>query len=698
MKLYTMTMFGAAAFLGMTNAAGLVAAENNTPIIIPAVKNWKQTEGQTILSGKVYSGKLPSAFNATAEYLKQSLKNETGLDISGEMFFFTEPGTAEGYLVFSEDQNLPEEGYRIVINGRVEIFASNPKGLIWGVRTLQQMLEKNKSLPNGVIEEAPSYEVRSVMIDTGRKFFPLSVLKEWIRVCSRFKINEIHLHLNDNIWGGSSAYRLPSERFSDLPAEDHYTAEEVKEMQDFAALNGVRIVPEIDTPGHSGAFTKIKPELAHPKLGAEYLDINNPGTYKLIEQVLDESAPMFNSEYFHIGTDEYRLGGIPSKEERTATGEKFRQYINHIADYLKTNHGKTVRMWSGFEYMPGTTLPSKDIIIDMWETSDAKTKSEQGYKFINCSHGKTYIVPGAPYYGVSNGYLYEKWTPRVFDKEILPDTAPGVMGGKLHIWNDCGPTGYTHTEIAKLAFPSMASISNGLWGSRQFNTYGEFEKNAKELWEKIPGITINTIEIPANKNGLIWKLDNEQWIVPATEIPLNVEAKANCETLAENLEYPWTAHFVINRTKNSARESRGFGAPIFETLINSSLGGIYLNLEVVTDEKTGAKRRGVGFIRAQRMPASDPLTAFDTRNYVFKYELKPGEDTLLTFVGDRRSTKLYVNGKLVDSTGIQMICPLSRIGNNSSVVPSGFQGQLKKAEIYNRIFTDKEIENFAAQK
>ena len=52
----------------------------------------------------------------------------------------------------------------------------------------------------------------------------------------------------------------------DLTNEDlFYTKEDFRNFIEESEAQGVSIVPEIDAPGHSGAFTKVRPDLMLPQ-------------------------------------------------------------------------------------------------------------------------------------------------------------------------------------------------------------------------------------------------------------------------------------------------------------------------------------------------------------------------------------------------------------------------------------------------
>ena len=660
--------------------------------VVPAVADWQPSGGTAKINPNSWTWRTDNSADLGA--LLGALKD----DLPGATFTRSvKPAPGGIHMVLSAREKAAlkpnPEAYMVEIgdNGAL-VTAATPVGLYHGTRTVLQLLATSPNIPKGKIRDAPKYPVRSLLIDVGRKFATPAEIKDWLRLLGWFKFSELHLHLNDNSWGRYPGYRLESDAFPGLASEDgHYTWKEIRDLQDFAAARGIRILPEIDAPGHSLAFTKYNPRLARPELdrrgfGLAYLDVGNPEAVRFMEKLLDEVAPHFDSPEIHIGTDEYRIGLIRDPKARAQAGEDFRRWINHFARYLKTKHHKRTRIWSGYEHLPGKTEPDKDIIIDMWETSDAKAKSNAGYHFVNSSHFFTYIVPGAPYYGVNNKRIYEKWTPLIFANKkgaILDPGDPGLLGGKLHIWNDFGPTGYTWNEIARLALPSLAAFSEKLWGTKASPDYPAFLKRAAVVSRAAPKVNLLTPPAKPKSGNLVWKLDGEHECIPNTSI--------NIGNPAGNLEWPWTATFTITRKHDVEGD---------EVLVGSDIATFYLDLTYVSkvkNKKTNKveeiTKRGVACVRSNQAPGCDPISAHNPYVLVFDYQVPLNQKVKLTFVGEQNKTSLYADGKLVGTIRKQMVCPLGKIG--AQKMPDGFHGTVHDAEIKSAAPETKTIGKWA---
>lgn len=321
----------------------LVDAQENKPFVIPELKEWKSAEGTfTPTDGGrvVYSARQPE-LKATAITFAEDLHLMFGSiwTVSTDK---ARPGDIELTLHTKRPKHSPEE-YEINIGKKVRITAPQAVGIYWGTRSLLQIMEQNDThaLPCGTITDWPDYAVRGFMLDCGRKFIPLEFLQDYVRIMSYYKMNTFQIHLNDNafprfyhwdLMKTYSAFRLECDTYPGLTAQDgSYTKQEFIDLQILAESKFVNIIPEIDVPAHSLAFTQYKPEIGSQKYGMDHLDLFNPETYKFVDNLFKEylegENPVFRGKQVHIGTDEY-------SNKDTAVVEKFRYFTDHYIKYV----------------------------------------------------------------------------------------------------------------------------------------------------------------------------------------------------------------------------------------------------------------------------------------------------------------------------------------------------------------------------
>lgn len=240
---------------------------NPAPEVIPGLREWQ---------GKVGFYEVPKNFRIVVENSSFSLLEKSIEIFAGDLKFFFKHDIAvvsgsdnETGIFISlnpADSTLGREGYKLSIDNGIRLEATTPEGIFTGTRTILQLLNLyGNNIPKGRALDYPMYERRGFMLDVGRKFFRLEFLQDYIRILSYYKMNEFHVHLNDNgfkqffenDWNKTySAFRLESETYPGLAAEDgHYTKDEFRQLQELGIMYGVNVIPEIDVPAHSLAFT-----------------------------------------------------------------------------------------------------------------------------------------------------------------------------------------------------------------------------------------------------------------------------------------------------------------------------------------------------------------------------------------------------------------------------------------------------------
>lgn len=333
------------------------------------------------------------------------------------------------------------------------------------------------------------------MLDVARTPYPLSYLKDVIRTMAWYKMNDLHLVINnsyifhehyvdnghDPFKESYAAFRLESKMKgkdgTPLTAKDlFYTKKEFADLVSYARKYGVNIVPEFDTPGHALSFTRLRPDLIykgpmnHEKRRCEMLDAANPETIDLVSKVFDEymlkdpklGRPVFaDCGVVHVGADEF----YGDKED-------YRHFANAVLSHA-LKRGYTPRIWGSLSAKPGKTpVVSKGVQMNLWSTGWMKAWEavNQGYDVINTNDGALYIVPFAGYYRMDRNHkgLYNNWIPNRIGNETLPSGHPQLLGGTFAVWNDetdIMHTGYAPYDIWGIISGSMDVLSQKLWGT-----------------------------------------------------------------------------------------------------------------------------------------------------------------------------------------------------------------------------------------
>ena len=584
------------------------AEKNEKPFTAPEISEWKGETGYL---------KLPD--NPVIAYTDNSLQQIAAIfagqykSLTGNTAVIKSGKSARGNIVLTvkPDKKLGGEGYKLSVNDCVTITSPSKEGVRWATQTLLQMLRQSTELPKGVAVDCPNYAVRGLMVDAGRKYIPLDYLYKLVDDMAYYKMNRLHIHLNDNgfkyyfddDWDKTqAAFRMESDSFPGLTARDgSYGKDEYRAFQKYAADRGIDIVSEIDVPAHCLALTRFMPETASTdgKNDRDHLDLDSPATYelldKLIAEYLDGDDPVFSSPRFHIGTDEY--------QGDSATMEKFRAFTDRYIKYVKS-FGKEPVIWGSLTHAKGKTPVEVDgVEMYLWSNDYAKPEDmiALGYNVVSVPDRWVYIVPKAGYYYdyLDNKKLYEEWTPAYVNTVKLPENHPQIKGGMFAVWNDHPNNGLTVRDIHHRIMHSLPVMAAKTWNGAAVSVpFDTFDKNSPKLGEA-PGI--NFLARHAADTATVLELAE---VTPGMTLPI------------DEIGYNYSVEFDIE----SGKEAKG--TPLFST-----------------PEAT--------------FWLSDPITGnmgYSRENHLnsFRFDVRPGEKHHIRIDGTNRTVTLYVDGKLVD--------------------------------------------------
>lgn len=604
-------LFFVACLVALLACTNLYAGINPKPFVIPELKEWKGAEGAFVPTEKtriVCPAGQPELLRIARLFAEDY---ETMFGVKLEV---SEGKAATGDFVLSlrADKKLGSEGYNVKVTDRVLVSAPEATGIYWATRTLLQIAEQtaNRQVPKGTLRDYPDYGIRGFMMDCGRKFIPLHYLQDLVKMMAYYKMNTLQIHLNDNgfpaffqdDWSKTyAAFRLESDTYPGLAAEDgHYTKAEFIDLQKLAERNYVEIIPEIDAPAHTLAFTHYKPEIGSKEYGMDHLDLFNPETYTfmdgLFKEYLEGDEPVFRGPKVHIGTDEY-------SNKKKDVVEKFRAFTDHYIRYVES-FGKQACVWGALTHANGDTpVKSENVIMSAWYNGYAEPREmvKQGYKLISIPDGLVYIVPAAGYYYdyLNTKHLYEQWTPAHIGKEVFAEQDPAVLGGMFAVWNDHVGNGISVKDIHHRTFPALQTLAVKCWtGTKTTLPYAEFDSLRHALSEA-PGV--NQMGILSRTPGLVYE---QASVAPGSTTP------------HQEIGYDYLVTFDID----GADETPG------TVLFRSQDAVFYLSDPV---------RGMLGFAR------DGYLNTFGKR-------IRKGERMTIGISGDNKSTRLLINGKVVE--------------------------------------------------
>lgn len=144
------------------------------------------------------------------------------------------------------------ESYQVEISDKqATLLAPTVVGALRGLETLLQLIDADRDgyyLPGVRIQDQPRFPWRGLLIDVGRHYEPIEVLKRNLDAMAAVKLNVLHWHLTED-----QGFRVESKKFPKLHMMGsdglYYTQDQVREIIDYARERGIRVVPEFDISG-----------------------------------------------------------------------------------------------------------------------------------------------------------------------------------------------------------------------------------------------------------------------------------------------------------------------------------------------------------------------------------------------------------------------------------------------------------------
>ena len=328
-----------------------------------------------------------------------------------------------------------KEGYTLIVSEKgVEISAGEFSGFFNALQTVRQLIRKDNkkySMPYCRIKDAPAFPVRGLMLDVGRNYMSVPFLKSVVRRLSHYKINVLHLHLSDD-----PGWRVEVNKYPELTVETSfwptrqpgkfYTQEDIKSICDFCDSLNIRVIPEIDMPGHSAAFRKA--------IGK---DMQTPEGMQVLKEALDEIIPLFKDSLFHIGSDEVHF--------------KMKEFMPEMIRYVRSK-GKQVVVW-----YPGYA-PDSNAVRMCWGEYEAGYSLDKSAPYIDCNG--FYMDWKDSQGGVLQTFFQ-------YPCEV-PQAGGKALGSEMCVWTDGAISSDERILLQYPFYPTMLTFSERIWrGSRE---------------------------------------------------------------------------------------------------------------------------------------------------------------------------------------------------------------------------------------
>ncbi|MFD9567307.1 beta-N-acetylhexosaminidase [Streptomyces sp. NPDC059994] len=454
---------------------------------------------------------------------------------------------APGIVTLRVDPALAPEAYRLTVDARVEIVGGSAAGVFWGAQTLRQLLGPDAyrkacadpgaryGIPWQVIEDAPRFAWRGLMLDVSRHFMPKDGVLRYLDLLAAHKLNVFHFHLTDDqgwrieikrfprltevgAWRARTKYgHRASELWDEMPHGGFYTQDDIREIVAYAAERHISVVPEIDIPGHSQAAIAAYPELGN----TDVIDTTrlsvwdtwgvNPNvlaptdnTLRFYEGVLEEVLGLFpaaTSPFVHIGGDECpkdQWKASPAARARIKelglAGEDGLQswFVRHFDRWL-TDRGRRLIGWD--EILEGGLAPGA--AVSSWRGYAGGIEAARaGHDVVMCPEQQVYLdhrqaagpdepMPIGYVRTLEDVYRFEPVPPELTEAE-----ARHVLGTQANVWTEVMQD---QARVDYQVFPRLAAFAEVAWsalpapGARDF---AGFERRMRSHYARLDALGV----------------------------------------------------------------------------------------------------------------------------------------------------------------------------------------------------------------
>ncbi len=423
------------------------------------------------------------------------------------------------------EETTSEEAYKIEIDDNgVRLTGASETAVLYGLRTIQNLMITNNGLVYGTIIDYPYIAERRLHVDCARKY----ISKDWfirqIREMSYLKMNAIQMHFSENL-----GFRIECETDPSIVSDQYLTKDEVREILQEAKKYGVKVIPSFDSPGHVDQILRAHPEYGQVNSSGEHfasgLDVTNPEAIAYIRSLYSEYMDLFEGcTDFHIGGDEYmEFDRAPFTTQYKSVLDNYAKanidpnatwkdvlanYINELAEFVH-DRGFTPRIWNdGIYYGENSYYENPQMIkmhdyigIDFWSQMSWNSSIARLNTFIQKGHDTIYNINASFFYYVlrnskptdgreqhsfdnlnADRKIFNEWTPGKFQENTVADDSDFIKGASIAIWCD-NPNLVDEDVITDDVSDELRALASKSWNvrSNQITTFEQFQDNYEKL-------------------------------------------------------------------------------------------------------------------------------------------------------------------------------------------------------------------------
>ena len=440
--------------------------------------------------------KVSSFIKIVGEEATLSARDELILFLNNVLEIFPAGGKDEIHFVLTDGDGKVGSYHIKTESNRITLTANSEEGLFYAVQTLKQLFfQCGEYLSELEIYDEPEFSIRGFMLDCGRYFFTKAEVFRFIDLMALHKLNEFHWHLSEDQGFRCQLDCAPllteigsvrsHTNFNNKEHSGYYTKADIKEIIAYAHSKYIKVIPEIDAPGHAVSMISAYPELScfdrtlpvATSWGIKHdvLCIGKESTFEFMYAVLDELCEMFPDGIIHIGGDEVpstRWKLCPHCKKRMAdegmeNAEELHIYfLNRISDYLKAK-GVEVRMWNDSNK---EKTASYDVCWQMWngamKEEDVISHIDKGRSFVLSNNEAFYLDLPYGLTSLRDAYCFTPLYYRLNDAQKKL-----IKGVEICLWSEFVP----NIKVADYTLlPRLGACCENAWTNEKNKSFDRF--------------------------------------------------------------------------------------------------------------------------------------------------------------------------------------------------------------------------------
>ena len=424
-------------------------------------------------------------------------------------------------------KDTESESYTLEVRpDKVLIDAPSFAGAFYALQTLRQMGPEIRCCK---VSDSPEFGYRGLHFDVSRHFRSKEFLMKQMDAMALLKLNKMHLHLTDGAgWRieiegyprltDFAAWR-PYRKWSDWWVSDrhyceketpgayggYYTAQDIKEILEYARKKHIDVIPEIEMPGHSEEVLAAYPELSctGEQYGSSDFCPGKEETFTFLENVLTEVMEMFPSEYIHIGGDEAGKGAWKTcpdcsrrmQEEGLSDVDELQSYLIHRIEAFVNSKGRKIIGWD--EILQGGLAPNATVMS--WRGTEGGIKAmKAGHDVIMTPGAYCYLdyTQDAPFKEPVSigGYipLAKTYSYKPVEAGLSEEDLSHLLGVQGNLWSEYIPED-SHAEY--MYYPRAYAIAEIGWNPGKEKDYPDFRERSLQMNERLESMGYVTFDL-----------------------------------------------------------------------------------------------------------------------------------------------------------------------------------------------------------